>query len=77
MKGGQDLVKLAGESWKWEVGSSKKGDLGPVVQTLDSAIHHYPVNEYLGKKLCYPVDSELSGGWCYPTCEQPGLATFS
>ena len=40
MKGGQDLVKLAGESWKWEVGSSKKGDLGPVVQTLDSAIHH-------------------------------------
>ena len=40
MKGGQDLVKLAGESWKWEVGSSKKGDLGPVVQTLDSAIDH-------------------------------------
>ena len=29
------------------------------------------------KKLCYPVDSELSGGWCYPTFEQPGLATFS
>ena len=29
------------------------------------------------KKLRYPVDSELSGGWCYPTCETPGLATFS
>ena len=29
------------------------------------------------KKLCYPVDSELSGGWCYPTFEQPGLAAFS
>lgn len=29
------------------------------------------------KKLCYPVDSELSGGWFYPTCETPGLATFS
>ena len=37
--------------WNWlgKVGSSKKGDLGPVVLTLDSAIHQvnlYPVNEY-------------------------------
>ena len=34
-------------------------------------------NEYQEKKLRYPVDSELSVGWCYPTFEQPGLAAFS
>ena len=39
--------------------------LALVVQKLDSAIHrinHYPAEEYYGKQLCYPVDSDLSGG---------------
>ena len=48
--------------------------LAPVVQTLDSAIHrinHYPVDKYYGNQLRYPRDSDLSGGWRYPTFEQP------
>ena len=35
------------------------------VQTLDSAIHqinHYPADKYYGNQLCYPLDSDLSGG---------------
>ena len=39
--------------------------LAPVVQTLDSAIHrinHYPMDKYYGNQLCYPLDSDLSGG---------------
>ena len=42
--------------------------LGPVVQTLDSAIHwinHYPVDEYLENqlhRLHYPLDRDLSAG---------------
>ena len=42
----------------------------PVVQTLDSAIHrinHYPADKYYGNQLRYPLDSDLSGGWRYPT----------
>ena len=49
--------------------------LAPVVQTLDSAIHwinHYPADKYYGNQLRYPLDSDLSGGQCYPTFEQPG-----
>ena len=37
----------------------------PVVQTLDSAIHginHYPADKYYRNQLCYPLDSDLSGG---------------
>ena len=40
-------------------------ELAPVVQTLDSAIHrinHYPVDNYYGNQLRYPLDSDLSGG---------------
>ena len=42
--------------------------LGPVVQTLDSAIHwinHYPVDKYLENqlhRLHYPLDRDLSAG---------------
>ena len=39
--------------------------LGPVVQTLDGAIHrinHYPVDRYYGNQLRYPLDRDLSGG---------------
>ena len=46
----------------------------PVVQTLDSAIHwinHYPVDKYLGNKLRYRLDRDLSGGWRYPAFEKP------
>ena len=49
--------------------------LAPVVQTLDSAIHrinHYPGDKYDGNQLRYPLDSDLSSGWRYPTFEQPG-----
>ena len=38
---------------------------GPVVQSLDSAIHwinHYPVDKCWQNKLRYPLDSDLSGG---------------
>ena len=47
----------------------------PVVQTLHSAINrinHYPVDKYYGNQLRYPVDSDLSGGYCYPAFEQLG-----
>ena len=40
-------------------------NLAPVVQMLDSAIHrinHYPVDRYLGNRLCYPLDRDLSIG---------------
>ena len=35
------------------------------VQTLDRAIqqiNHYPADKYYGNQLCYPLDSDLSGG---------------
>ena len=38
--------------------------LGPVVQSVDSAIHrinHYPVDKCWQNKLRYPPDSDLSG----------------
>ena len=40
----------------------------PVVQMLDSAIqwiNHYPADKYLGNQLRYPLDRDLSNGWCY------------
>ena len=40
-------------------------DLGPVVQTLDSAIYrinHYPTNSVIDFCNTYPLDSDLSGG---------------
>ena len=46
-----------------------------VVQTLDSAIHrinHYTVDKYQGKRLSYPLGSDLSGGQGYPTFKQLG-----
>ena len=39
--------------------------LGPVVQTLDNAIHrinHYPVDSAVCFANTYPLDSDLSGG---------------
>ena len=38
---------------------------GPVVQTLDTAIHqinHYPADKYLENRLHYPLDRDLSTG---------------
>ena len=40
-------------------------NLAPVVQKQDSAIHrinHYPVDEYSGNQLRYPLDRDLSDG---------------
>ena len=48
---------------------------GPVVQTLDSAIHrinHYPADSVIDFRNTYPLESDLSGGYRYPTFEQPG-----
>ena len=39
--------------------------LAPVVQKVDSVIHrinYYPVNDAIGFRTTYPVDSELTGG---------------
>ena len=39
--------------------------MGPVVQTLDSAINRlkiYPVDKAIGISNTYPLDSDLSGG---------------
>ena len=41
------------------------GDLAPVVQRLDNAIHrinHYPVDSVVCFVDTYPLDSDLSGG---------------
>ena len=49
--------------------------LGPVVQKVDKAIqriNHYPANNTIGVCNTCPLDSDLSGGQCYPTFEQPG-----
>ena len=51
------------------------GDLAPVVQTLDSAVHwinHYPLDNSIGFASVYPLDSDLSGGQRYPLFEQLG-----
>ena len=40
-------------------------DQALLVQMLDSAIqqiNHYPADKYLGNKLHYPVDRDLSSG---------------
>ena len=50
-------------------------DQAPVVYKLDSPTHrinHYPaVDKYWGGggQLHYPVDRDLSGGYCYPRFE--------
>ena len=46
-------------------GNSKytcRSDLVPSVQTLDSAINHYPVDRYLGNRLCCLLEKDLSSG---------------
>ena len=52
--------------------------LAPVVQRLDNAIHwinHCPLDIIaIGFAITYPVDSDLSGGWRYPSFEQLGPA---
>ena len=52
-----------------------RNDLALVVQKLDSAIHrinHYALDGAIGFPNTYPLDRDLSGGWCYPTLEQVG-----
>ena len=50
--------------------------LAPVrVQRLDNAIHrinHYPADSVVCFVNTYPLDSDLSGGWRYPSLEQTG-----
>ena len=58
---------LAPEGWLLNGSSTVVRSTGPVVQTLDSAIHrinHYPVGKYYGNQyytnrwiVIYPVDS--------------------
>ena len=48
---------------------------GPVVQTMHSAVHrinHCPADKHLQNQLSYPLDSDLSGGRCYPSFAQLG-----
>ena len=48
--------------------------LGPVVRKVDNAIRWinlYPVDNAMGFPNTYRLDSDLSGGWRYPTFEQP------
>ena len=48
----------------------------PVIQKVDSAIHginYYAVDNAIGFLTTYLLNSDLSGGECYPTFEQPGL----
>ena len=50
-------------------------DLAPVFQKVDNAIrriNHYPVDKSYRNHLCYPMDSDLSGGKCCPPFEQLG-----
>ena len=47
----------------------------PVVQKVESAIHRinrHPVNSAIGFPKTYPLDSDLSDGWRFPTFEQTG-----
>ena len=47
----------------------------PVIQKVDSAIHginYYAVDNAIGFLTTYLLNSDLSGGECYPTFEQPG-----
>ena len=44
-----------------------------VTQRVDSGVHrinHYFVDKHKGIQLCYPLDSDLSGGKYYPPFEQ-------
>ena len=39
-------------------------------------MNHYPVDNAIGFRITYPLDtldSDLSGGYRYPTFQQPGL----
>ena len=50
-------------------------ELAPVVQRLDNAIHlinHYPVDSVVCFVRIFPLDSDLSGGLCYPAFKQLG-----
>ena len=41
------------------------GDLAPVVQKVDNAIHwinHYPLDSAIDFAITYPQDTDLSGG---------------
>ena len=48
----------------------------PVVRKVDNAIHRInhacPVDSSIGFPNIYSLDSDLSGGYHYPTFEQPG-----
>ena len=47
----------------------------PVVRKADSAIHrinHYQADSVVCFVNTYPLDSDLSGGYRYPSFEQPG-----
>ena len=53
--------------------------LARVVQTLDSAIHrinHYQADSVIDFRNTYQLDSDLSGGYRYPTFEQPGPVVY-
>ena len=46
-----------------------------VIYPMDSAIQWiniYAVDSAIGFPNTYPLDSDLSDGWRYPTLEQPG-----
>ena len=48
--------------------------LAPVVQKLDNAIHRinlYLLDNAIGFPSTYPLDTDLSAGWLYPSFEQP------
>ena len=49
--------------------------LAEVVQKVDNAIDRinlYPLDSAIGFPNTSPLDSDLSGGHCYPAFEQPG-----
>ena len=71
------------KSWRSKEGTSFKdpvsrynfNKLAPVIQKVDNAIHwinRYPVENAVGFPNTCPLDSDFSGGQCYPTLKQPG-----
>ena len=49
--------------------------LAPVAQKVDNTIHRinlYSLDSAIGFPNMYLLDSDLSGGLCYPTFEQLG-----
>ena len=51
------------------------GGGGAVFRNIDKGIHwinYSPKDSAIGFRTTYPLDSDLSGGQCYPTFEQPG-----